>query len=246
MPADPAPSEDARRPDGDNAGGAAGGTAGGAVGGTAGDNLGGAAGDPTGDNPGGTGVTGRRLLAYTVVVCLGGAGLALYGVTRVWSVVVTARPGLSDVRATRTGAEVLPWLPALALVGLAGAGALLATRGRARRILGGVLAGVGGGIVAGAVAGRVGLDTGVAAGGGVVWPAACVLGGVLVALGGWRAVRQGHRWPSMGARYERRPADPVGDPGTDQSRAAGPVDTRPVDTRAAWDALDRGDDPTLR
>jgi uncharacterized membrane protein (TIGR02234 family) len=174
-------------------------------------------------------------------VCLVGAGLALYGATRVWSVVVTARPGLSDLRAARTGAQILPLLPALALVGLAGAGALLATRGRARRIVGVLLVGVGAGIVVGAVAGRVGLDAGAADRRGVVWPVACVLGGALVALGGWWAIRHGHRWPSLGARYERRPTGSAGDRGGGQPRAAGPVDTR-----SAWDALDRGDDPTLR
>lgn len=184
---------------------------------------------------------GRRALAYTVVVCLAGAGLALYGVTRAWSVVVTERPGLSDLRAARTGADVLPWLPALALVGLAGAGALLATRGRMRRVVGGLLAAVGLTTAVGAVIGRVGLDPGAAGARGVGWPAACVLGGALIAAGGWQAVRRGHRWPAMGARYERRSSGPAGAPPGGQSRAAGPVDTR-----AAWDALDRGDDPTVR
>jgi tryptophan-associated transmembrane protein len=49
------------------------------------------------------------------------------------------------------------------------------------------------------------------------------------------AARQGHRWPRMSARYDRRPAPPPAAP-------AGV--NKPVDNRAAWDSLDRGDDPT--
>lgn len=208
---------------------------------------------------------GGRLLAYTVGVCLAGSGLALFAATRVWSVQVVARPGLSDLRTTRTGAAELPWLPALALVGLAGVGALLATRGWPRRAVGALLAAAGAGLVLVVLAGGAGRGPGAA---GVVWPWATVLGGLALAVGGYATMRHGHRWPAMGARYERRaatasPADVAGadDTGTadgpagagesgvgrrppgpraQSRRAAGPVDTR-----AAWDALDRGDDPTL-
>jgi uncharacterized membrane protein (TIGR02234 family) len=201
---------------------------------------------------GGTGAArtgGRRLLAYTVGCCLGGAGLALFAVTRVWSVEVTARAGLSDLRTARTGAAQLPWLPAVALVALAGAGALLATRGVARRVLGALLALAGIGMSAGAVTGRAGLDAGAAGAGATFWPIVCAAGGLAVTLGGWWALRHGHRWPAMGARYERPAPPQVGQPG-DQARAPDPADTssavgRPVDTRVAWDALDRGEDPTV-
>jgi hypothetical protein len=198
----------------------------------------------------------------------------LFAVTRVWSVQVTARPGLSDLRVARSGAALLPWLPALALVGLAAVGALLATRGWARRAVGGLLMLVGGATAAGVGVARAGLVTGAAGAGGTVWPVAAAAGGVLLIVGGWWSVRDGHRWPAMGARYERPaaagpPAAGSGasrvdggtsrvdsgtsrvdggtsrvDGGLDQRRGAGPEATRPVDTRAAWDALDRGDDPT--
>ena len=181
-------------------------------------------------------MTPGRRLAYTVLLCAAGAGLAGYAVTRTWSEIVTARPGLSSLRDTRTGADGEPWVLGLALVALAGAGALLATRGLARRLLGGLLVLVGLGVVAGAVAGRAGLDVGTAGGGATVWPVVCVLGGLLIVLGGLWAARSGHRWPAMGARYERRPAAQPADADVDQR----------VDTRAAWDALDRGDDPTAR
>lgn len=185
---------------------------------------------------------GRRLAA-TVLLCAAGAGLAAYGVTRTWSEIVTARPGLSSLRDLRTGAEVAPWVIGLALVALAGAGALLATRGVARRLLGGLLALVGAGVSAGAVVGRAGLEVGTAGAGAVGWPVVCVLGGLMILLGGLAAARSGHEWPAMGARYERRPAA-VDQTGVDQP-GADRVDQR-VDTRAVWDALDRGDDPTAR
>jgi uncharacterized membrane protein (TIGR02234 family) len=72
-----------------------------------------------------------------------------------------------------------------------------------------------------------------------------------VLVGGWWTVRHGHRWPAMGARYER----PAGAANPDHARpdharpdharpAQDGVDQTGVDTRVAWDALDRGEDPT--
>ena len=180
-------------------------------------------------------MTAGRRLAWTLILCVAGAGLASYAITRTWSEQVTTRTGMSALREARTGADIEPWVLGLALVALAGAGALLATRGLFRRLLGGLLAVVGAGIAAGAIAGRAGLDVGSAGAGATVWPVACVLGGLLVLLGGLSAARYGHEWPGMGARYERRPAV-----------AADPEQDQRVDTRAAWDALDRGDDPTTR
>ncbi|GAB1690509.1 Trp biosynthesis-associated membrane protein [Krasilnikovia sp. M28-CT-15] len=207
----------------------------------------------------------QRLLGPAAVACAAGAGLALYAATRTWSVRLTPRPGLTELRAAHTGAEQMPWLVALAVVALAGAGALLATRGVARRLLGGLLATIGVGLAAVAVAGRATLDPGAAGAAATLGPAACVLGGALVAVGGWWAARHGHTWPAMGARYERGTAPrrsrgpqqpstepeqqgPGSEPPSAQ-RQPRPVEPQrgeapPVDTRAAWDALDRGDDPT--
>ncbi|HET6529941.1 MAG TPA: Trp biosynthesis-associated membrane protein [Actinoplanes sp.] len=224
-------------------------------------------------------------LAHATVACLAGAGLALFGATRVWSVQVTPRPGLSDLRTSATGADAQPWLVALALIALAGAGALLATRGPVRRGLGLLIMVIGAGLAVVAVVGRTGIDPGEAGAGATVWPVACVLGAALVALAGLGAARHGHRWPVMGARYERRPVPWPADRPADHSepspaagrdaetgnaggggphaadrdtggggaagddgggaglRAAGAA---PVDNRALWDALDRGDDPTAR
>ena len=176
----------------------------------------------------------RRSQATAVASCLAGAALTLYAVTRVWAVQVEQRPGLSDLRAEQTGADVQPWLIGLAVVALAGTGALLATRGLARRLLGGLLVVAGAGIVVGAALARAGLDPGAGGAAGTAWPVAGVLGGVAVAVGGLLAARHGHRWAAMSARYDRRPAEPV-----EKTITA-------ADSREFWEALDRGDDPTAR
>jgi hypothetical protein len=161
----------------------------------------------------------RRQLVYTVVLCLAGAGLALFAATRTWAVDVVTRPEpLPPIRTTRTGGDLLPWLPPLAVVGLAGSGAVVATRGWARRWIGVLLLLVGLGVAAGGAYGLSETTT---------WALACLAGGLALAAGGALAALRGAAWPGLGSRYERtarRPAD---------------------GTAAAWDALDRGEDPTL-
>lgn len=200
--------------------------------------------DPSGEGHDGSGRSdaerrNRRTYLLALVACLAGAGLAAYGATRTWSVEVTPRPEMSDLRVARAGVDVAPWVIGLALVGLAGTGALLATHGWLRRALGGLLTLAGVGVAISAIAGRAGLDTGDAGAGGTVWPIVCVIGGVIVALGGLTAVRFGHQWPRMSARYDRTPAP-------ENALENAPADVnKPVDNRAAWDSLDRGDDPTV-
>jgi hypothetical protein len=155
-----------------------------------------------------------------VVACLAGAGLALFAATRTWVVEVVNRPGpLPPIRTGRSGGDLLAWLPTLAVVGLAGAGALLATRAAARHVVGVLLMLVGLGIAAGAWYAATAHDDVRPA-----WPVLCVVGGAVVAAVGVAAVVSGRRWPAMGGRYER-------------------AATRPADT-SVWDALDRGEDPT--
>jgi hypothetical protein len=163
-------------------------------------------------------MTPRRELAATVLGCLAGAGLALFSATRTWSVEVLPRPQpLSPQRITHTGG---PLPAALAVVALAGAGALLATRG-AGRLAVGVLLGLSGlGIAAGGARGLPG-----------AWPVLCVLGGVAVAAAGAATVVRGRGWQSMGTRYERA--------------ADVPSRIGPGSEKELWDALDRGEDPTV-
>jgi uncharacterized membrane protein (TIGR02234 family) len=242
-------------------------------------------------------VNTRRSFAVALLLGLAGGGLAIFGATRTWSLQVIVRSGLPDLRTARTGADDFPLLIGLALVALAGSGALLATRGVIRRVVGGLLAVAGAGVILQTLTGRIGLDIGRAGGGATTWPIVCVLGGAMIVAGGVAAAAHGHRWPTMGARYERRStarpsAGPV--PGTRPPAAAEPgpassapgpgfsapsegpgagsgtapqrpgfsapsegpgagsstapgtriAEPAPTDTRAVWDALDRGEDPT--
>jgi uncharacterized membrane protein (TIGR02234 family) len=187
----------------------------------------------------------RRSYLLSLAACLAGAALALYAITRTWSVHLTPRTGMSALRDAKNGTDLQPWVTGLAVVALAGAGALLATSGWARRAVGVLLALAGAGVVVGAALGRAGLDPG-SASGGTIWPILCAAGGVLIVAGGVTAARHGHRWPRMSARYDRKPVPPPR-PGPDSPLADRPRDRSSAavaDHRAAWDALDRGDDPT--
>ncbi|MEV0625712.1 Trp biosynthesis-associated membrane protein [Nonomuraea wenchangensis] len=176
---------------------------------------------------------GRELgawLAVTVLGCL----LVLLAAGRTW--VSVTQTGAD----APTGGDLSPVLTPLALAGLAGVVAVLATKGVGRRVVGGLLALCGAGAGAGTwtaldgsgvtdwlaahntLHGATGLTWHFVA----LWPAVAGAGALLLAAGGVLAVVRGGRWAGMSARYERRgPAPADGD-------------------KALWDALDRGDDPT--
>ena len=167
---------------------------------------------------------GRRHLALAVLAAAAGAGLALWAAGHGWTVRVTTRPApLPPLRVARTGGTVLPWLPALGWVALAGAGAVPATRRLGRAVVAAVLLATGLGLLAG---GGYGLAL---AGARVTWPLATAVGGLLVAGAGLVTLRRGSRWPAMGTRYERTAAPRTG------GRAS---------EAELWGALDRGEDPT--
>lgn len=179
--------------------------------------------------------TERRELAIVVVVTAAAAGLVLYAASRSWSVEMVARPApLPPATAARSGSSLAPALPALALVALAAAGALLATRGRGRFLVGLLMAGTGLGVV---VASLVALVQ--AAGPGVAWAWACVLGGAAMAGVGGVVLRRGQAWPSLGTRYDRAVRRELGRGGKIADRRAQPLGDTEV-----WDAIDRGEDPT--
>jgi len=209
-------------------------------------------------------MTERRGLTVAVLALAAGAGLVLFGASRVWWVEVVPQPApLRPEEIAHTGNSLAPMLPALGLVALAGAGGLLATRAAARRFVGALL-----GVVAVAVVVAV---VGALRGAGPVWPAACLVGAGLIGVAGALAIRYGGRWPEMGARYRRnrtygsgpRAADGTTPPGsatgdgadrgaavargaaTDAGDTTGEasVPTR-LSAAELWDAVDRGDDPT--
>lgn len=194
--------------------------------------------------------TGRRFVGVLVVLGLASLGvLVSYGAT--WVVaLVPVFAGTDEAAAPArevalTGRDLAPLGAAMAWVGLAAIAALLATRTWGRRVTGGVVLLAGG--VAGVTAFAFAL-TDVASGGagafvsaalGPVdagatsasisawWVLALVSGLALVACG-LLALLDGPNWPRLGARYSR----PDGQAG-------------PVSAAATWDALDRGEDPTL-
>ena len=189
--------------------------------------------------------TARRGLTTAVLACVVGAGIALLAATRTWSTTAQRQaPPLPEKLVNHTGGSLIGWLPALALVGLAGAGALLATRGIGRTIIGLLLAVIGLGLVGGAIDG---LD--VAAG---VWPVFVGIGGLGITWSGLAALRSGATWPAMGARYERSAAPAGPTDGSGDASAAAPSErsvtaARRTRTHASmWDDLDRGVDPTDR
>ena len=142
-------------------------------------------------------MSGRRGLTIAVVGVTAGAGLVLLGASRAWWRETVPRPApLRPEEIVHTGASLAPVLPALGLVAVAGAGGLLATRGTARRLVGGLLAVVGVAMVA-VVLGLLGDPVGFG------WPLACITGAVVAGGAGALAARHGHRWPVMGSRYAR-------------------------------------------
>ena len=160
----------------------------------------------------------RRGFVLVVVACAVASAVVLLATSRTWSQTVTQRPAPFPPLVTkRTGASLQPWLPALAIVGLAGAGALVALRGRVRALLGILL------ILIGVATAFLALQT------GSLWSAGCAAGGLVIALAGVATTASYRAWPEMGARYERPAAKP---------------ERKPVTQAELWDALDRGEDPT--
>jgi len=201
-----------------------------------------------------------------VLLCLAGSALVLLSAGQVWAQVTADRPEpLPALDLAVPGRELTAIPGALGLVGLAGAAALIAARRWGRVAVGLVLALSG---VAVAVrAAQIGADLAAAvqragvldeeqgaplrigAVPATVWPGVCVAGGLLLALAGLLAVLWGPAWATLGRRYEAPVRDlPDPGPGTPAAEArpdsaAGERGARDPEV-AAWDALDRGDDPT--
>ena len=189
----------------------------------------------------------RELGAVLGAAALAGA-LALSAGGQSWaSVTAVRRPPLPPVIVAVLGSDAAPLVPASGLVLLAAAVALLAVRGSGRVVVG-LLMAVAGGVLgwsglrvlvggltsaAAAVPGLGGTgDTTLVVHVARTWPALALLAGVLGVAAGLATVLRGRSWPGMGRRYERD-AGAVLPPRTDEDRA-----------QAAWQALDRGEDPT--
>lgn len=219
-----------------------------------------------------------------------GAALSAVVALPIWVRGTVDDPVLGHRAASAIGQVAAPAALPLGLLALA-AVVVAAVTGRVGRVVAGLLAAAAGlgsawfavgvlrdadAVLARTVAGSVG-RSGVAPVSGVtltVWPWLALLGGVLVALGGFVIVRGGPRWSGANARYESparsvsagsagandaptaepavEPADGVssGSPGStgDPARPPEPpVQPQPEPRRRAvqdWDSLSRGEDPT--
>ena len=188
-------------------------------------------------------MTGRRELLAVAGGCAAAGVVALVAAGRTWSTSTVDRPHpLADVIERHPGTDVAPAVSALALVALAGAVALLATRGWARVATGAVLVLVGSLLVVESVTWDVpgGGDRG-------AWAVVAIATGAVVAGCGAVAVVRGRRWASMSRRYDA--------PAVAAGAAAQTEDATPAAARSAaapagagdpdlWAALERGEDPT--
>jgi uncharacterized membrane protein (TIGR02234 family) len=185
-------------------------------------------------------MTARRSPAGAVIGCAAGGLLVLLASGRIW-----ARTTLHEVAGggtatvTVTGHVVSPALPALGVALLALAAAILAARRWLRRAVGLVIVALGGAAIAVGVTGRgdvssalehreVGVQGLVVHASANGWWLVATLGGLLAVLSGALTVLRAADWMAMGAKYDAPNAPKrVQDPAV-----------------VAWDALDRGEDPT--
>lgn len=199
-----------------------------------------------------------RDYALTLAVLAIGSVLVLVSYGATWETVevaVFAGTGPSPTTTVAlTGRELAPFGAAAGLVGLAGVAGILATRRWGRRIVGAVVAlsgGAAGAIaVAFGLAGRAFVEASLAARGldpasaaaatSTPWWIVGVAGGLAMLVAGLLTIARGAQWPGLSSRYERDGSTgPRGTPGQDPGPAEGSVGGI-----AAWDALDRGEDPT--
>ena len=194
--------------------------------------------------------TARSRGEYAAVVLVGivAAGLAVMATTggRSWGEAAVSAEGMPPRLFVTSAREVAPWVGAAALVALAGMGAVLATAGRWRQVVGTLVLLCGLTIVGGALSAGDGVEsalreeielTAAAADPGAVddalgdvegqtWRWLAAVGGVGVVIAGGLVVARGSQWPAMGRRYEA------------------PAATRSRDGTDLWRAQDAGDDPT--
>ncbi|HWH29586.1 MAG TPA: Trp biosynthesis-associated membrane protein [Mycobacteriales bacterium] len=181
------------------------------------------------------------LVTALLLVLLAGVAL-LVSTAGPWVTGLDRRPApLPDTVLAIGAADAAPAVRALGLVVLAGVPALLATRAAGRMAVGVVLLTAAAGSAAAALGPA--LDPAAAAPDtatqveATVRPLLAIAGALLAAVAGLLALVAGRSWPALGRRYEA-PAPPP-------EAAPGPADDgAQVEGAAAWDALDRGSDPT--
>lgn len=212
---------------------------------------------PAVPSPAGTPAPARRrvkpLLVLAVILA---SGLALLAWTQVWVVARLAQDGSARSALDVAGSGAAPGLTALALAGLALAGALTIAGPVIRVILGLLEMLLGVSVVlsaalaiadpAGASSAAVTAATGVAGTDSTRaavreaaltgWPFLALAAGILMVLVGLAVVITAKAWPGPATRYQATTFEPVTDAATGR--------VRPRDAVDDWDGLSRGDDPT--
>lgn len=184
-------------------------------------------------------MNGRRGLVIAVALVAAGGAVAVATAGRSWAQASLVAATGTSTHATVSGHVVAPALSPLGLAELALAAATVASRGFVRRVVGVLVVAMGSAVVAVAAHGHAALPGALVRRAFAVQPAGvhpdisvwwvvAVSAGVVSALAGALTVALARRWPAMSARYE-----------TPAARGRGDV------AAAAWDALDRGEDPTL-
>jgi uncharacterized membrane protein (TIGR02234 family) len=185
-------------------------------------------------------VTSRRSPLPAVAGCAAGGLLVLLTSGRQWAhTTVHAVTGSGATSLSVSGHDVEPSLSALGIALLALAVAILASNGLMRRVVGAVVALVAASAVGVGVAGRAhvssALENGEVGAKGIAvhaaangWWVVAVLGGLMALAAGLLTVVRSGSWGGMGSKYDAPAAPkPARDPAA-----------------VAWDALDRGEDPT--
>ena len=188
-------------------------------------------------------MNGRRGLLVALAGCVLAGALVLLAAGRVWGRAALVAPTGAHVAVHATGRDALSALPALGFALLVMAAAVVASRSWLRTVVGLVTVTLGGIVIAVAVRSTSDVATalrrrafGVPAGAVHVslsgWAVVTAVGGVLAVVAGALTVVRGSRWPGLGARYDA----------PDGSGRGAASTTEPA--TQAWDALDRGEDPT--
>jgi uncharacterized membrane protein (TIGR02234 family) len=183
----------------------------------------------------------RGELAVSVLLLVVGGVLGLAATSQPWAE-VSGTDGLAEVTLVVTGRDLLPLNPAVALLTFAGVVAVAVLRSIGRFVTGTALAFAGVGMAlatlgvarepathvdAWAFESGLTVSVIVTANPWVLWNG---VAGLLIVAAGVLVAMRGSRWPTLGRRYERGSA---GRQAADDSTS-----------QHAWDALDRGQDPT--
>lgn len=188
-------------------------------------------------------MTGRRGYLAALAGCAISGAAVLIAAGRVWgrAALTTVTGSVDHVSATGHAAE--PALPALGIALLVLTAGVIAARGWLRRVVGLIVVSVGASVIALAVAARPDVAAELEHQAFAVahtsvpahtsgWAVATALAGVLAVCCGALTVLVGARWPALGARY-------------DAEGARGKTGSADLRAMSDWDALDRGEDPTV-